>query len=77
MRQITNTNAHYNANRRYWQVDHEGVEYLFTDSDLTDARDRAVSNEEDLLPPEIHPCGFGALAFVLGVVLGLMLGASL
>ena len=51
---VTNDHKHKSANRSYIFTYLEGkdkpVPHLFTDSQIKEARDRAVNNKEDCLP---------------------------
>ena len=51
---VTNDHKHKSANRSYIFTYLEGkdkpVPHLFTDSQMKEARDRAVKNKEDCLP---------------------------
>lgn len=71
-KKVKNSNRYRSAAKHYWFIrDGEHTPYLFSDSQMQAARDRAVENPEDVpfRGGVGHSAGFVLFSFASGVVI--------
>lgn len=71
---VQNEGRYKTAQAFYWHVKSDDTDYLFTDSQLKEAKNRAEKNPEDIPAYGPDP-GFDSISFMLGGLIGVICGA--
>lgn len=79
LKKVENKDRYQTANKHYWYLYSNNKNYLFTDKDLEEAEDRAVSNSEDLPPYSFNYLYllYLVISFVLGLVSAVLVTTEL
>lgn len=73
-RKVENKGRYKTAQGYYWHIRDGDMDYLFTESALKEAQNRAVKNPEDI--PEVEESLEGSTFFSMGVLTGVLLSVA-
>ena len=71
IRKVENKGRYKTAQPYYWHLHNDGLDYLFTESQLKEAEKRADRNPEDI--PEIEEPASFTTGFTCGIIVGILL----